>query len=747
MALTIVQKTILGGDPLLPADGAVCTILKSGLAAPIYTNRAGTILADNPLTVGSDGLLKFYVEPGVLEVQVSHATGNVTYPDFLAVSDTVVLGPAPTAEFETLADMVNGVTTSGTTIDWDTYEKTGMETVYHNLTSKAGGAKYTIKTVAQAAADGDVIDGTGAPNYYGANHALTGGTHVAILAVEIPFVESLGVKSNGVDDDTDAFNAASAWLKNKGAGAVQLDPSRAYIINGGSNTPYSERGVTMTDGWVLPSNSTAFLNGATIKSSSGGPTSSNQTRLITNETKSQDATVTRSENIKIVGPANLEFTGTTGYYCNAIWINGGPLIGSYAFDEYFAKNISIEGIIETNGMRGSLVVRDENVFGDTGVADSEDKRMAGQITFDTIFSRNGTSFTASLDGDYIDGNIVKGFNDTLSGFDCFSVIRGHHINVNMIHAKNCAEYGCIIRSINNSNTRDINVGLLTIQDGQGLLIADDSNQTLTEITEEIHIGTAHIIDSGVSIEQRSVGGNTSIRDIQIGQLHMSKGKSGGVLMSIGLRCEGVSSVYVDSLYADNLDGECVVIKDSSNIGIDIKRAKRTNTTDDILQVIRSSDCSIDLRRSTGGNNCIYLEGDGTTGLDRNEIRVGSATGFANFLEINQNSTAISSSTKIFVNNSSNLSLTRANAPVSLSSQFPTEKDYVGNMSGFGAVKTISAGVITVDYEKHRVDTEGSAASDDLDTMLGGYRGQTVIIGEENSSRDVNYKTRNWKYTY
>ena len=104
------------------------------------------------------------------------------------------------AEFETVADMVNGVTTSGTTIDWSNYEKSGMETVYHNLTSKAGGNKYIKKTAAQAAADGDVIDGTGAPNYYGANHALNGGTHVAVISLN---ENGVNVKKFGANDDYD----------------------------------------------------------------------------------------------------------------------------------------------------------------------------------------------------------------------------------------------------------------------------------------------------------------------------------------------------------------------------------------------------------------------------------------------------------------------------------------------------------------------------------------------------------------
>jgi hypothetical protein len=50
--------------------------------------------------------------------------------------------------------------------------------------------------------------------------------------------------------------------------------------------------------------------------------------------------------------------------------------------------------------------------------------------------------------------------------------------------------------------------------------------------------------------------------------------------------------------------------------------------------------------------------------------------------------------------------------------------------------TISGGVVTVSKPQHDIDTEGAAASDDLDTMNGGTQGQRVIIGTVSSARDV-----------
>jgi hypothetical protein len=62
--------------------------------------------------------------------------------------------------------------------------------------------------------------------------------------------------------------------------------------------------------------------------------------------------------------------------------------------------------------------------------------------------------------------------------------------------------------------------------------------------------------------------------------------------------------------------------------------------------------------------------------------------------------------------------------------------------GFGTAteKTISGGVITVTgqnyFRHHTVDTEGDAASDDLDTINGGSAGELLLIHAESGSRTV-----------
>lgn len=54
----------------------------------------------------------------------------------------------------------------------------------------------------------------------------------------------------------------------------------------------------------------------------------------------------------------------------------------------------------------------------------------------------------------------------------------------------------------------------------------------------------------------------------------------------------------------------------------------------------------------------------------------------------------------------------------------------------GATLTIAAGVVTVTNGIHAVETEGAAATDDLDTVNGGVAGMILILRAVSSVRDV-----------
>ena len=60
-----------------------------------------------------------------------------------------------------------------------------------------------------------------------------------------------------------------------------------------------------------------------------------------------------------------------------------------------------------------------------------------------------------------------------------------------------------------------------------------------------------------------------------------------------------------------------------------------------------------------------------------------------------------------------------------------------NLLGAAAAeKTIATGVITITAGYHTVDTEGDAATDDLDTISGGRTGDLLVIVPANAARTI-----------
>jgi hypothetical protein len=57
----------------------------------------------------------------------------------------------------------------------------------------------------------------------------------------------------------------------------------------------------------------------------------------------------------------------------------------------------------------------------------------------------------------------------------------------------------------------------------------------------------------------------------------------------------------------------------------------------------------------------------------------------------------------------------------------------------GSNLTISSGAVTATTSRHLIDTQGGAATDDLDTINGGSEGDILVISTVNASRDVTAK--------
>jgi hypothetical protein len=116
------------------------------------------------------------------------------------VSETVIIGNGEATDetaginFDTLTDLINGVASGGRNINFSTIitetdKKIQVSTLVNNDTTSDGEGNYTLKTLAQAAIDGDVIDGTAG---IGKNHATADGIHCVVLTGSKPFTAQLG---------------------------------------------------------------------------------------------------------------------------------------------------------------------------------------------------------------------------------------------------------------------------------------------------------------------------------------------------------------------------------------------------------------------------------------------------------------------------------------------------------------------------------------------------------------------------
>ena len=80
MALPIWQRTITteAGDVIPGAEVEVVNEA-TGLAADIFSNRAGTTPRSNPFFTGADGFAQFYVAPGEYRITATGPTGSITW--------------------------------------------------------------------------------------------------------------------------------------------------------------------------------------------------------------------------------------------------------------------------------------------------------------------------------------------------------------------------------------------------------------------------------------------------------------------------------------------------------------------------------------------------------------------------------------------------------------------------------------------------------------------------------------------
>lgn len=192
-----------------------------------FVQEDGTLVGTTqPIILSSGGVPTYNGSPVRLDVDGNYSIkvldrfgSQAYYVENVFEGEPIIIGDLEqyiSAEFETVRDMVFGDALNyPNAIDFSEYEGRRVSTTYNNSTSKTGGSYYVIKTVTQAASDGDVIDGTGSPSYLGGNHLLNGGTHVAILEIESGIARAECFGTSGSDIGA-AWNLAHDYANTNG---------------------------------------------------------------------------------------------------------------------------------------------------------------------------------------------------------------------------------------------------------------------------------------------------------------------------------------------------------------------------------------------------------------------------------------------------------------------------------------------------------------------------------------------------
>lgn len=301
-------------------------------------------------------------------------------------------------------------------------------------------------------------------------------------------------------------------------------------------------------------------------------------------------------------------------------------------------------------------------------------------------------------------------------------------------------YARTVSVIGNSLTGSLGRGIQVKADAENISIVGNVIDGLTGIDAQISVNGSVDAFARGSV---TVQGNTCLNSAQDGISCVGR-NSGSTIFARGLSISGnvvkgavrrgIAAIdWTDATIVSNVVDTCESgiylegIKEAANVAAN-------HVTDPTGNAIYVSPTSATAWLTITGNN---LRDCGSRG-----IYVGAAAGGI----IANNNIKDPSSTAIDLNNINGPlflvtgNVTNAASPFSAAGT-PVGLRVQANLwspeLGFGArSKTIAAGAITVYLEWHYVDTEGAAATDDLDTINGGYDGVFVTLRANNSSRDV-----------
>jgi uncharacterized protein YjbI with pentapeptide repeats len=303
------------------------------------------------------------------------------------------------------------------------------------------------------------------------------------------------------------------------------------------------------------------------------------------------------------------------------------------------------------------------------------------------------------------GRFIQIANCTADG--CYNGlnIEGPDILVSNCTFRNCRLYGIVLRdgrNLTNIHLNNIRVSFTTSDGGSsgriGVWFTSDTNSVRQNITLD-----------NITIDAFNQGGSSG----QAVRLYPSNSSS----KNITLRN---FNIYASSEANTNFIGMYISESNVTIVNPKIHNYPKGIYTDGSNNTIRGANIILESTPSYSAN-AISTDGNNTVIKDcfvRNgstAFRTGSVTG-AYLID--------------------NISIGHATAAV-------TDGGTASVITGIHAVKTqsvtIASGVVTVNHAGITVltvDTEASAATDDLDTINGGTSGQILVVRAANSSRDV-----------
>lgn len=206
MARQLVTKTLAYNSPFQNAQGGTFAVYLAGAGATlaqIYDQQSGGFLLPNPITIGADSRVEFWVDPGNYRYVFTDPIGGTQEIEQDTVLDErLTFSPSGELFFEGVDQLE-----SGTPLNFDQITSSNVnlfvgrtvETKYDNSTSKAGGAKYVIWALDDYR--DEIGDGVWVPDGY-VNHEFVNSDYVAILQSR-PTIANCGA-TYGSDDSSAA---------------------------------------------------------------------------------------------------------------------------------------------------------------------------------------------------------------------------------------------------------------------------------------------------------------------------------------------------------------------------------------------------------------------------------------------------------------------------------------------------------------------------------------------------------------